>query len=323
MDTDKYVTLISDTHNVHNFTVKNINLNLGEDWEAALVQAYLPHRDSHFRDSFIKYFPNNKEVGGLVVHYNTSPTATSSASTTSTVRINDIMDAIVRGTTKLEVLKMIYTVAWNKLIYALKTDSSVTAAYPKDDKGNLLHQTLEETAYGATLNGHVISGGRFTLDKKMAQMMDIMNVAGTGLDNDMRFVVRDNVNIKRTDTLTYNNDEINLYSDVDWVFTTLQTPWSTRYIPEKVYKHIDINCDVIEPQQVNSAKKYTLYHSEIPGDGGYVVPNERSYMKLRSTSFTSIQVWITNETGSIVPTLPFEKVRVTLHFRKKKPLQTM
>ena len=323
MDTDKYVTLISGTHNVHNFTVKNINLNLGEDWEVALVQAYLPHRDSHFQESFKKYFPNNKEVGGLAVHYNTSPTATSSAITTSTVRINDIMDGIGRGTTKLDVLKMIYTVAWNKLMHALKTDSSVTAAYPKDDKGNVLYQSLEETTYGTTLKGHVISGGRFTLDKKMAQMMDVMNAAGTGLGNGVRFDVRDNENIKRTDTFTYNNDEINLYSDVDWVFTTLQTPWPAQYIPEKVYKHVDINCDVIERQQVNSAKKYTLYHAEIPGDGGYVVPNERICMKLRSTSFTSIQVWITNDTGIIVPTLPFEKVRVILHFRKKKPLQTM
>ena len=208
-------------------------------------------------------------------------------------------------------------------MYELKTDASVTAAYPKDDKGNLLHQTLEETAYGLTLKGHIVSGGRFTLDKRMAQMMDIMNVAGTGLGNGVRFVFRGNKNIKRTDTFTYNNAEINLYSNVDWVFTTLQTPWSTRYIPEKVYKHVGINCDVIEPQQVNSAKKYTLYHTEIPGDGGYVVPIERSYVKLRGTSFISIQIWIANETGSAIPTLQFEKVRVTLHFRKRRPLQTM
>ena len=218
---------------------------------------------------------------------------------------------------------MIYTVAWNKIMYELKTDATVTAAYPKDYKGNVLHQTLEETTYGVTLKGHVISGGRFTLDKRMVQMMDVMNVAGTGLGNGVRFVFRDNVNIKRTDTFTYNNDEINLYSDVDWVFSTLQTPSSAQYIPEKVYKHVDINCDVIEPQQVNNSKKYTLYHAEIPGDSGYVVPNARNYMKLRGTSFTSLQIWISNETGSIIPTLPFEKVRVTLHFRKKKPLQTM
>ena len=30
----------------------NINLTLAMDWEVALVQAYIPHRDSHFQDSF-------------------------------------------------------------------------------------------------------------------------------------------------------------------------------------------------------------------------------------------------------------------------------
>ena len=73
METDKYLTLISGTHNVDGFTVRFTDeLIFGEDWEVALVQAYLPHRDSHFQESFKKYFPNNKVVGGLAVHYNTS-----------------------------------------------------------------------------------------------------------------------------------------------------------------------------------------------------------------------------------------------------------
>ena len=99
----------------------------------ALVQAYIPHRVSHFQDSFKSYFPNNKEVGGLAVHYNTSPTATSSASKTTTVRIDDIINGIGRGTSKLDVLNMIYSVFWNNIMHELKTDASVTAAYPKDD----------------------------------------------------------------------------------------------------------------------------------------------------------------------------------------------
>ena len=72
-------------------------LTFGEDWEVALVQAYLPHRDSHFQESFKKYFPNNKVVGELAVHYNTSPTAMSSAVRTTAVRINDIVDGIIKG----------------------------------------------------------------------------------------------------------------------------------------------------------------------------------------------------------------------------------
>ena len=64
MDTDKYLTLISETHNVDNYTVRFTEpLTFGEDWEVALVQAYLLHRDSHFQESFKKYFPNNKAIG--------------------------------------------------------------------------------------------------------------------------------------------------------------------------------------------------------------------------------------------------------------------
>ena len=71
MESDKYLTLISDTNNVNNFTVNFTDtLTLGEDWEVALVQAYLPHRDFNFSESFKKHFPNNKFVGGLSVHYN-------------------------------------------------------------------------------------------------------------------------------------------------------------------------------------------------------------------------------------------------------------
>ena len=151
METDKYITLISGVHTGNNFRVHlSTNLTFGEDWEVALVQAYIPHSDSHFRDRFRKYFPNNKVVGGLAVQYNTSPTATTSASKTTTVRIDDIIDGIGRGTSKLDVLKMIYSVAWNKIMYELRTDSSVTTAYPKDNNGNMLHQTLEETTYGVT-----------------------------------------------------------------------------------------------------------------------------------------------------------------------------
>ena len=68
------------------------------------------------------------------MYYNTSPTATSSASKQSSVRIDDIIDCIGKGTTKLDVSKMISPVAWNKIMHELKSDASVTAAYLKDNK---------------------------------------------------------------------------------------------------------------------------------------------------------------------------------------------
>ena len=324
METEKYLTLISDTHNVNNFTVNFWPyLTFGEDWEVALVQAYLPHRDSHFADAFKAHFPNNKFVGGLSVFYNMNPTAALTVTKTTSVRIDDIIYAIGRGTTKLDVLKMIYTVAWNKIMYDIKTDSSVAAAYPKNDGRKLLHQTLEETKYGVTLKGYTDNGGRFTLDKTLAQMMDIMNVGGTGVGNDVRYVFRGNDNMKRMNTMTWSSTQVNLYSDVDWVFTTLHTPWSPRYIPNKVYKHVNINCDMIVSQQVNNNFKYILHHAEGPDDDSLMVPHRRMYMKLHSVSYSSAQIWITHGKTGIMPTIPFEKTRVTLHFRKKKPLQTM
>ena len=175
METDKYLTLTSVTNNSSNFSVHLWPyLTLGEDWEVALVQAYLPHQDSHFADAFKAYFPNNKFVGGLSVHYNTSPTATSSVSKQASVHIDDIIDAVGRGTTKLDMLKMIYTVAWNKITYDIKTDSFMTAAYPKNNSGKVLHQSFEETKYGVTLKGDTVNGGRSTLDKTLAQMLDVL-----------------------------------------------------------------------------------------------------------------------------------------------------
>ena len=71
METEKYLTLISGDDDASDFTVNFTDtLTLGEDWEVALVQAYLPHRDFNFSESFKKHFPNNKFVGGLSVHYN-------------------------------------------------------------------------------------------------------------------------------------------------------------------------------------------------------------------------------------------------------------
>ena len=170
-----------------------------------------------------------------------------------------------------------------------------------------------------TLKGYAVTGGRFTLDKTLAQMMGVMNAAGTGLGSGVHYRIRNNDNIKRTSTFTWNNNEIN--SSVDWVFTTLQTPWPTRYIPEKVYKHVDINCDMIVSNKVNDDDKYILHHAEIPGDGGLVVPVQRSYMKLGSTSYGNISVWLTDVAGRL-PTLVNEKTRLVLHFRKK-PSQTV
>ena len=211
MEADKYITVVSGTHTANNIRLRT-DLSFGEDWEVALVQAYIPHSDDHFRDNFKKYFPNNKIIAGMAVHYKTSPSATISVNKHTTLRVDDIIDGVGNGTSKLDVLKMIYSATWNKIMYELRTDASVTAAYPKDSNGNMLHQTLEETSHGVTLKGYALKGGRFSLDKTLAQMMGIVNVVGTGLGSGVHYKLRDNDNIKRIDTFTLNSDEIDLFS---------------------------------------------------------------------------------------------------------------
>ena len=45
METDKYLSLTSETNNSSNFTVNFWPyVTLGDDWEVALVQAYIPHQ---------------------------------------------------------------------------------------------------------------------------------------------------------------------------------------------------------------------------------------------------------------------------------------
>ena len=105
METDKYVTLISETYNNNNFDIFLVNyLTFGEGWEMALVQAFIPHRDSYFAEAFKAYFPNNKVVGVLTVHYNTNPTAPSPQLKHTSVRVDDIIDGMGKGTMKFDEL---------------------------------------------------------------------------------------------------------------------------------------------------------------------------------------------------------------------------
>ena len=80
-------------------------LTFGEGWELALVKASIPHREGHF--------PSNQGKGGLAVHYNASPSTTSSQVKQTTVRVDDIVDGLGKGTTRFDLLKMINTVPWN------------------------------------------------------------------------------------------------------------------------------------------------------------------------------------------------------------------
>ena len=62
---------------------------------------------------------------------------------------------------------------------------------------------------------------------------------------------------------------------------------------------------MIVSNKVNDDDKYILHHAEIPGDGGLVVPQQWSYMKLGSVSYANVSVWLTDVAGRL-PTLQNE-----------------
>ena len=72
METEKYVTLVSETNNNNNFTVNFFpSLTFAEGWEVAVTEAFIPHVHSGFVDALKKHFPNNPVLGGLTIYYKT------------------------------------------------------------------------------------------------------------------------------------------------------------------------------------------------------------------------------------------------------------
>ena len=145
-----------------------------------------------------------------------------------------------------------------------------------------------------------------------------MNAAGTRLGRGVHFVLRDNDDMKATRMFTLLSSQIFFNSDVDWVFRTLHsTPWLQSYIPKTVYKHVDVYCDTGQAQQVNNTDKQIMLHAEVPPGGGATTPTVWSYVNLSKVDYNQIKVWINDEGGSGLVTLPNAKTRITLHFRKK------
>ena len=60
-----------------------------------------------------------------------------------------------------------------------------------------------------------------------------------------------------------------------------------------------------------------MLHAEVPPGGGAITPTVWSYVNLSKVDYNQIKVWINDEGGSGLVTLPNAKTRITLHFRKK------
>jgi len=136
-----YITLISETHNNNNFDVSYCLAKDGRWWlcrRSYLIESLILRRHSR-----------------LIFRIDTSTQVKQKS-----VRVNNIIGGFGDGTTNLDELKMIFTAAWDKLVSELISEASVTSTHQKDDKGNLLHQTLEQSACGLTLKDQTGPGGR-------------------------------------------------------------------------------------------------------------------------------------------------------------------
>lgn len=137
------VTLISETHN-------NNNNNFDVSYCLAKDGRWRLSRRSYLIESHIV-----RRHSRLIFGIDTSTQVKQKS-----VRVNDIIVGFGDGTTNLDELKMIFTAAWDKLVSELIREAWVTSSHQKDDKGNLLHQTLEQSACGQTLKDQTGPGGR-------------------------------------------------------------------------------------------------------------------------------------------------------------------
>ena len=92
---------------------------VGERWEVAVAQVHLPGEPSHFMDQF--NFTDAMVVGALRVVWKTAARDDLMMDgDQQSVLWSDIKTSVKDTTSKADVLKLIYAVAWNKIVAAQK-----------------------------------------------------------------------------------------------------------------------------------------------------------------------------------------------------------
>ena len=222
------------------------------------------------------------------------------------VRLNDILGDFSKTTSKFDILQMIYTFAWNE-IAAEKTPGK--GMHLRMNNQDFIPQVFKDTKLGVKLEATHFCGGYLALNKTLAQLMGVVNAVGMGLGNGVRYETRSLVDMRFRTTYTLLGALIKLYDDVDWYLTASNSPWSLGLKKE----HVDIHCDVVRQQH---ATGQMLAHTEILPGGGMWTPTVRSYVPGAKREVKKIRVWITETGTATLVTLPNEKTRITLHFRK-------
>ena len=311
METEQYVTLHSGTADNHHFTTTfNRVLTFGDGWEVAVAQVHLPSGPFKWLDAFKQQFSNNPVLGQLKIYFKTSASDEStSANKQKSVRLNDILGQLSETTSKFDMLKLIYTWAWNGIMEDLQKDRSFYQVYHRMNDVSFMPQVLKETSRGLKLDGTSSFGGYLALNKTLAQMIGVLNATGTGLGSGVQYVNdRGKIDMKSLTTYVLSGDQVLLSNNMRWYFPTLTSQdWPS--LPNTTPPHVDIHCDAVKPQQSNGQ---ILLHAT-----GTMIPSVRSYVTLTKTEVQQIKVWIMESGTSTLATFPHEKTRITLHFRKK------
>ena len=181
----------------------------------------------------------------------------------------------------------------------------------EDEQWRLHPSSLETDPNGDQTGSHGQSLGYLALHKSLAQMLGVVNAAGTGLGHGVRYETQSLVDMRSRTTYALSGDLINLYDGVDWFFPGLSSPWSLNL--QKT--HIDLHCNVIRSQHANGQRLWT--HVKSPPGGGTLTPAMRSYIPLAKRELNKIRVWIPETGTDTKVTLPtHQKTRITPHFRK-------
>ena len=313
--TDQLVRLTSGTSDTHDFTSNfSTPLSFGDgDWSVAIAEVYIPRVP---RLSTIKnMFNSGEEIARWRFYYDTVGNGSSPKAIEQAV-FESVLDGLGDNVTKADILQAIAADGMNRIIKAVKADSTVSKAYWHDSSGNNMYQrfvwegddlVLKASAYGTDTY--------LRLSEKLFNMFYILDS-----NYDMTKEVYPKVSInydfkgKTIWRLANNNKELYLYGNVDWVFVSLKkTPLYATSLVSK--QHVDIRCDAV----ADTSKVFM--HAVVPFGGVTITPAVRDYQPLRSVaSLSSIRVWIVSAGTNITlsSALHTEKTHVVLHFKKEE-----
>ena len=307
MQTDTYLTLHSGTADANDFTTPlNPSLMVGERWEVAVAQAHIPHGTSHFMDRF--QWTDATVVGALRVIWKTAARDdVTMDGDQQSVLWSDIKTSVKDTTSQADVLKMIYAVAWNKIVAAQKATVG-KRMHLRTNKGEFIPMVFKDTPRGLKLEGTQMTSQYFQLKTTLAEGMGLWKAGefGPGVHYETRSLADMNSRFPSYPPL-YGN-QLRFDDQVDWYFPLATNKFEAKRVPV----HVDVHCDVVRAQHANG--QILLAHAEM--GGGTLTPTMRSYIPLAHRELKTIRIWITETGTDTKVTLPNQKTRITLHLRK-------